>query len=129
MGLNQITVMGRITRDIELRKTQSGAAVATFSLAVDRDYQPKDGGDKIADFFTVTVWSGLAEFCAKYLGKGRMVVVTGDMQSRKYQDKDGNNRTAWEIHANHVYFADSKRQDAVRGSDDFSTTPDEDIPF
>ena len=124
--LNTITIMGRITKDIELRQTGSGVPVTTFSVAVDRDYQPKDG-DKIADFISVTAWRGLAEFCSKYLGKGRQVVVTGTLQSDKYTDKDGNNRTSWGVQADHIYFADSRRD----GDEQFSpaSDDDEDIPF
>lgn len=105
--LNTITVMGRLVKDPETRTTQSGVSVSNFTVAVDRDY--KNGDEKVADYIPVCTWRGLADFCGKYLGKGRMVVVSGSLQSKKWQDKDGNNRTSWEVQAQNVYFADSKK--------------------
>ena len=106
--LNRIIIMGRLTRDPELRRTQSGLAVCTFTVAVDRDYQPKDGSEKQADFIDVVAWRQTAEFVSKYFSKGRMIVVEGSLQSRKWQDKNGQNRVSWEIQADNLYFGDSK---------------------
>lgn len=106
--LNKWVGMGRLVRDPELKTTQSGVSVANFTVAVDRDY--KNGDEKIADFVDVTCWRGTADFVSKFMSKGRMVVVSGSLQSRKWQDKDGNNRTNWEIQAENVYFADSKKE-------------------
>lgn len=105
--LNHIVVMGRFVRDPEFRKTQSGVSVVSFTLAVDRDY--KNGDEKVADFIDCTAWRGTADFVSKYFTKGRMAVVSGSLQSRKWEDKEGNKRTSWEIQAQNVYFADSKR--------------------
>ncbi len=107
--LNHIVIMGRLTREPELRTTQSGVNVASFSVAVDRDFGGRDGGERQTDFFDVSAWRQTGEFVSKYFQKGRMIVVSGRMQSRKYQDREGNNRTAWEIQADNVYFGDSKR--------------------
>jgi len=107
--LNHITIMGRLVRDPELRKTQSGVSVVTFTVAVDRDF--KNGDEKVTDFIDCTAWRGTADFISKYFGKGRMIVVDGQLNSRKWQDKDGNNRVSWEVQAQNVYFADSKRND------------------
>lgn len=120
MSLNTITLMGRLVADVDKKTTQSGVSVANFTIAVDRDY--KNGDEKVADFISVCVWRGLADFCGKYLKKGRMVVVSGSLQSRKWQDKEGNNRTSWEVQAQNVYFADSKR-DGDSGSGGSSPAP------
>lgn len=101
--MNNITITGRLTADPELKQTQSGIAVTSFNVAVDRSYTAK-GQEKQTDFFTVVAWRGTAEFVCKYFGKGRLILIKGEMQSRKYTDKDGNNRTAWEIVANSVEF-------------------------
>lgn len=114
--LNHIVIMGRLTRDPELRRTQSGIAVTTISVAVDRDYQSRDAQEKQTDFIDVVAWRQTAEFISKYFAKGRMIVVEGSLQSRKWQDKTGQNRTSWEVQANNVYFGDSKR-DNPGGSD------------
>ena len=106
--LNKVFVMGRLTRDPELRRTQSGTAVASFSLAVDRDYKTQSG-EKETDFFDVVAWRTTAEFVAKYFTKGRMAVVEGRLQVRPWQDKDGNNRRSTEIIAENIYFGDSKK--------------------
>ena len=110
--LNHIVLMGRLTRDPELRRTQAGIAVTSFRLAVDRDYQSKDGGDKQADFIDVVAWRSTAEFVSKYFAKGRMAVVSGRLQMRDWTDKDGNKRTSAEVVADNVYFGDSKRDSA-----------------
>ncbi len=104
--LNTITIHGRLTQDVELKQTQSGVSVCNFTVAVDRSYSK--GEDKITDFFTVVCWRGLADMVSKYFGKGKEIVVSGEMQSRKWQDNDGNNRVSWEIQANSVDFCGSK---------------------
>lgn len=114
--LNRIIIMGRLTRDPELRRTQSGVAVTTVTVAVDRDYQSRDSQEKQTDFIDCVAWRGTAEFISKYFAKGRMIVVEGSLQSRKWQDKNGQNRVSWEIQADNVYFGDSKR-DAQGGGD------------
>lgn len=108
--LNHITIMGRLTRDPELRKTQSGTSVTSFTVAVDRDYSDQSG-DRQTDFIDCVSWRAGADFVAKYFRKGSMIVVDGRLQSRKWQDRDGNNRTSWEILADHTYFGESKRND------------------
>ena len=107
--LNHITIMGRLTRDPELRRTDSGVAVASFSLAVDRDFAPKDGGERETDFIDVVAWRQTGEFVNKYFAKGSMAAVSGRLQSRKWEDRDGNKRVNWEVVADNVYFADTKR--------------------
>ena len=106
--LNSVNIMGRLIRDPELRQTQSGIAVASFSLAVERDFKPQDG-EREVDFFDFIAWRSTAEFVKKYLSKGRMAVVDGKLQSRKWQDKNGNNRVSVEVVADSVYFGDSKK--------------------
>ena len=113
--LNHITIMGRLTRDPELRRTGSGIAVASFSLAVDRDYSPKDGGERETDFIDCVAWRQTGEFVSKYFTKGRMAVVSGRLQIRSWTDKDGNKRRTAEVVADNVYFGDSKR-DSDSGS-------------
>ena len=107
--LNKIFIMGRLTRDPELRHTQTGTAVASFTLAVDRDFKDKETGEKKADFINVVAWRSTAEFVSRYFTKGRMAVVEGRLQIRDYTDRDGNKRTAAEVVADNVYFGDSKR--------------------
>ena len=107
--LNHITIMGRLTRDPELRRTGSGVAVASFTVAVDRDFSPKDGGEKETDFIDCVAWRQTGEFVSKYFTKGRMIVVSGRLQIRSWTDKDGNKRRTAEIVADNVYFGDSKR--------------------
>ncbi len=109
--LNQITVMGRLTRDPELRRTGTGIAVTSFTLAVDRDFAPKDGGEKETDFIDCVAWRSTGEFVSKYFTKGRMAVVSGRLQIRGWTDKNGNKRRTAEIVAENVYFGDSKRDD------------------
>lgn len=113
--LNHIVIMGRLTRDPELRRTGSGVAVASFALAVERDFAAKDGGEKEADFIDCVAWRQTGEFVSKYFAKGRMAVVSGRLQVRSYTDKDGNKRRAAEIVADNVYFGDSKK-DAENGN-------------
>ena len=107
--LNHIVIMGRLTRDPELRTTQSGVSVASFTVAVDRDFGDRDGGERQTDFFDCSAWRSTGEFVSRYFHKGSMIVVSGRMQSRKFQDREGNNRTAWDVQADNVYFGDSKR--------------------
>ena len=107
--LNHITIMGRLTRDPELRRTGTGVAVTSFCLAVDRDHNPKDGGEKETDFIDCTAWRGTGEFVSKYFTKGSTAIVSGRLQIRNYTDKDGNKRRAAEVVADHVYFGDSKK--------------------
>ena len=103
--LNHIAIQGRLTANPELRNTQNGVAVATFTVAVDRDYQKE-----AVDFFSVTAWRQTAEFVSKYFQKGQMVVVSGKMHSRKWEDRDSNKRTAWEIQAADVYFCERREK-------------------
>ena len=107
--LNHIVIMGRLTRDPELRRTGSGVAVTSFSLAVDRDFAPKDGGERETDFIDCVAWRQTGEFVSKYFAKGRMAVVSGRLQIRSWTDKDGNKRRSAEVVADNVYFGDSKR--------------------
>ena len=111
--LNKIIIMGRLTRDPELRRTGSGTAVTSFSLAVDRDFKSQSG-EKETDFIDVVAWRSTAEFVSKYFTKGRMAVVTGRLQIRNWTDKEGNKRRSAEVVADNVYFGDSKR-DAESG--------------
>lgn len=107
--LNKIFIMGRLTRDPELRRTQNGTAVAGFALAVDRDYKNADG-TKETDFIEVVAWRSSAEFVSKYFAKGRMAIVEGRLQIRDWTDKDGNKRRNAEVVADNVYFGDSKKE-------------------
>ncbi len=109
--LNHIVLMGRLTRDPELRRTGSGVAVASFTLAVDRDFAAQ-GAERETDFVDIVAWRNTAEFVSKYFTKGRMAVVSGRLQIRNWQDKDGNKRRSAEVVANDVYFGDSKRDGA-----------------
>lgn len=138
--LNHVTIMGRLTRDPELRHTQSGTAVTSFTLAVDRDFKDKNTGESATDWIVCTAWKGTAEFVTRYLQKGRMVIVDGRLQTRSYQDRDGNKRTAVEVVAGHVYFGDSKRKESEGNapedelpetdSQDFSEAEDDgELPF
>ena len=114
--LNHITIMGRLTRDPELRRTGSGIAVASFTLAVDRDFSPRDGGERETDFIDCVAWRQTGEFVSKYFSKGRMAVVSGRLQIRSWTDKDGNKRRSAEVVADNVYFGDSKRDGDNGGS-------------
>ena len=130
--LNKIFIMGRLTRDPELRRTQSGTAVPSFTMAVDRDFKSQSG-EKETDFIDVVAWRNTGEFAAKYLAKGRMAAVEGRIQGRDWQDKDGNRRKAVEVVADNVYFADSKRDSKPQESRDdqeFDEIEDDgDLPF
>lgn len=108
--LNRIIIMGRLTRDPELRHTQSGTAVASFTLAVDRDYKNKESGEKSTDFIDVVVWRQTAEFVSRYFTKGRMAVAEGRLQLRDWTDRDGGKRRSAEVVADNVYFGDSRKE-------------------
>ena len=131
--LNHIVIMGRMTRDPELRRTASGTAVASFTLAVDRNFAAKDA-QRETDFIDCVAWRSTGEFVSKYFSKGRMAVVSGRLQIRPWTDKDGNNRRSAEVVVENIYFGDSRREapevakEAVDGgySDDLPL-PDE--PF
>jgi len=110
--LNHIAIMGRLTRDPELRRTGSGIAVTSFTVAVDRDYTSKEGGEKETDFIDCVAWRSTGEFVSKYFAKGRMAVVSGRLQIRNWTDKDGNKRRTAEVNADSVYFGDSKRDNS-----------------
>ena len=120
--LNHIVIMGRLTRDPELRYTQSNTPVASFTLAVDRDYAPQ-GGERETDFIDCVAWRGTAEFASKYFFKGQMAVVDGRLQSRKWQDRDGNNRTSWEINVSNLYFGEKKDNSRSSYSDSSYQAP------
>ena len=107
--LNRIILMGRLTRDPELRHTQAGIPVASFSLAVDRDFKDKQTGEKATDFIDIVAWRQTAEFVSRFLTKGRMAVVEGRLQLRDWTDRDGNKRRSAEVVADNVYFGDSRR--------------------
>lgn len=129
--LNKVIIMGRLTRDPELRRTQSGTAVTSFTLAVDRDFKPQSG-EKKTDFIDVVAWRNTGEFAAKYLAKGRMAIVEGRLQVRGWQDKDGNTRKTTEVVADRMYFGDSKQDGKKRTApaDDFAEVEDDgDLPF
>lgn len=128
--LNHIVIMGRLARDPELRRTQSGTAVATFRLAVDRDFKDKNTGEKATDWIDVVAWRGIGEFVSRYFTKGRVAVVEGRLQMREWTDKEGNKRVTAEVVADNVYFGDSKRDDdgggRQGGGGDLRETGDED---
>lgn len=138
--LNSVVIMGRLTAGPELKTTPSGVSVTSFSVAVERNYAPK-GQDRETDFINVVAWRQTAEFICKYFGKGAMIAIEGSIQTRKYQDKNGNNRTAVDVVANQVSFCGSKnesggrvenRQDSydVDTGDDFEDLPEDDgLPF
>ena len=139
MALNRIVIMGRMVKDPELRRTGAGVAVASFTLAVERDFKGQNG-EKETDFIDVVVWRQTAEFVSKYFSKGRVAVVEGRLQLRDWQDKDGNKRRNAEIIADNVYFGDSKsdgasqaqnREDLVRRMNGFAQIEetDGDLPF
>ena len=117
--LNVFTGMGRLTKDPEIKTTQSGKSVTTFTIAVDRDF---DRGK--ADFFHCVAWNRLADVAARYLKKGQLVVVTGSMQSREWTDRNGNNRTMWEVNLSNVHFTEPKKEEPQ-----FDDLDDEEAPF
>ena len=113
--LNRIIIMGRLARDPELRRTQTGTPVASFRLAVDRDFKDKATGERSTDWIDVVAWRSTAEFVSRFFTKGRMAVVEGRLQMRDWTDKDGNKRTSAEVVADNVYFGDSKRDGETGG--------------
>lgn len=129
--LNVITIHGRLTANPELRQTQSGVSVCNFTVAVDRPFTKSDE-EKVADFFNVVCWRGLADMVSKHFTKGKEIVVSGSMQSRKWVDNDGSNRISWEIVADTVDFCGSKSSDAPKTSVDVDVKEiptDDDLPF
>lgn len=138
--LNKIIIQGRLCSDVELRRTNNGTAVASVTLAVDRDFKSQDGRRE-ADFISVVAWRGVAEHLAKYLTKGRMAVVEGRLQMRDWTDKDGNKRRNAEVIADNVYFGDSRSDNAsgdhqaakapvnVDAEDFDEVEDDDDLPF
>ena len=131
--LNIACIMGRLTTDPELKHTQSGVAVTSFTLAVDRSYV-KAGEERQTDFITVVAWRGTAEFVCKYFRKGQLMVVQGSIQTRNFTDKDGNKRKAFEIVADNVHFAEGKKEKPDVAADDRQTDFEEipsdgDLPF
>mgnify|MGYP004694664957 FL=1 len=130
--LNKVIVMGRLVRNPELRRTNSGTAVASFTIACDRDFK-SDGGEREADFIECVSWRNTAEFVSKHFSKGRMAVVSGRLQTRNWTDKEGNKRKATEIVAESVYFGDSKREELqsyAAPQESFAELPDDgEIPF
>lgn len=125
--LNVIIVQGRIVKKPEMRVTQSGTSVASFTLAVERDYAAQ-GRDRETDFIDVNAWGQKAEFAEKYLDKGSMVIVSGRLQIRNWTDKDGNKRRSAEIVADHIYFSGSKQTDGVTKASGTTSAPATDIP-
>lgn len=127
--LNHITIMGRLGANPELRHTQTGTPVASFTLAVDRDFKDKNTGERAVDWIPVVAWRSTGEFAAKYLSKGRMAVVDGRLQMREWTDKDGNRRVAAEVVADNVYFGDSKRDgDSANTSSGYPAPADYGVP-
>lgn len=127
--LNHITIQGRICNDIELRRIGSGKAVASFTLAVERDF--KTNGEKETDFIDCVAWGSTGEFVNTYFAKGRMAIVSGRLQIRTWNDKDGNKRRTAEVNADNVYFGDSKNNESKAPAQNFATItdPDEGLPF
>ena len=140
MALNVVALMGRLTRDPEMRKTPQGVSVATFTVAVDRSFV-KQGEERQADFIDIVCWRNTAEFVCKNFQKGSMIALNGSIQTRTYQDKNGNNRKAFEIVADNVHFAGEKKDGGAQGggsphyeekkNDDFAVIDEgeEDLPF
>lgn len=129
--LNRIIIMGRLTRDPELRRTQNSTAVASFTLAVDRDFKGEDG-KRATDFIDIVAWRAVAEFVAKYFTKGRMAIVEGRLQLRDWKDKDGNARRSAGVIADNVYFGDSKRDSGAAEDSLGNVAPEEledDLPL
>lgn len=129
--LNHIVIMGRLGKDPELRRTQSGVAVATFNVAVDRDFKDKATGQRATDWITCVAWRSTAEFVEKYFSKGSLAVVSGRLQMRDWTDKDGNRRISAEVQAENVYFAGAKTEGGQRELPEFEVMDDDDTdtPF
>lgn len=120
--LNKVVIMGRLSRDPELRRTQSGVSVSSFRIACDRDFKSQTG-EKETDWIDIVAWRNTAEFVSKYFSKGRMAIVEGRLQTREWTDKDGNRRTAVEVVADNVYFGDSKSDNAAGYSNSQQAAP------
>lgn len=116
--LNKVFIQGRMCADPELRHTQSGTAVASFTLAVERDFKDKTTGERTTDFIDCVAWRSTAEFVSRFFSKGRMAVVVGSLQIRAWEDKEGNKRCTAEVVADNVYFGDSKRDPLDKLADD-----------
>lgn len=116
MSLNRVIIMGRLTKEPEMRRTGSGVAVTSFTLAVDRDFADKQSGTKETDFVDVVSWRQTAEFISKYFNKGQMAIVSGRLQIRSWTDKDGNKRRTAEVVADNVYFGESKKDTEATGT-------------
>jgi len=130
--MNHIVLMGRLTRDPERRETASGISVTSFSLAVDRGFTPKDGGEKQTDFIDCVAWCGTADFVAKYFSKGQMIAVSGSLQIRDWTDKENNKRRSAEVIADRVYFTESKKSRDNGGDNEPDYTEldmDGDLPY
>ena len=133
MSMNRVALMGRLAHDPELRRTQNGDAVTSFSIACDRDFKGKDG-QRAVDWIDIVAWRQTAEFAAKYLAKGRMVIVDGRLQTRKWTDRYGGTRVATEVIAEHLYFGDSRQEGAQSAAPKAQTfeeimEEDGDLPF
>lgn len=128
--LNSVALVGRLVADPELRHTQNDIAVCAFRLAVDRDFVGSSGERK-ADFINIVAWRGTAEFVCKYFAKGQMIALSGQIQSRNYEDKNGNRRTAVEVVADRVSFCGGKKEDRPGSGweEDVEVLDDEDLPF
>lgn len=133
--LNVIAVMGRVVADAELRKTTTGVSTTTFTIACDRNFA-KSGSERQTDFFDIVAWRQSAEFASKYFKKGQLVAVNGSLQTRSYEDKNGNKRKVYEIVADHLHFAESRRSDDIAEKNTDDNTQDfrvideaEDLPF
>ena len=124
--LNDVAIMGRLTRDPELRKTSSGISVASFTLAVERDYTSQNSSERETDFIDCVAWRQTGEFVSKYFQKGAMAVIRGKIQTRNWTDKDGNKRRSVEIRAETVYFGSSKKSTG-NASSEHSNTPQDDM--
>ena len=120
--LNKVFLQGRLVADPELRQTPTGVPVATFRIAVDRDFKNKETGEKGTDFVTIVAWRNTAEFVSRYFQKGRMAVVEGRLQMRNYTDRDNNKRTAAEVVADNIYFGDSRREGEAGGGFSYSAS-------
>ena len=130
--LNNITIMGRLTADPELRTTSSGREIASFTVAVDRDF--KQNGETVTDFIRCQAWASTATFVGQYFAKGRLICVNGRLQSRNYEDKNGNKRTAWEVIADRVWFCGDRAQERGQATtqatqDAVEEVSDDDLPF
>lgn len=128
MSLNTVTIMGRVTKDVELRTTESGMHVANFSVAVDRDFQ-SGGIKREVDFFNCVAWKQAADFIQKHFQKGRMICLTGRMQCRKWTDKNGNNRDVWELVVNSAYFCGDRDSSLETGVKFVEEEDDGNLPF